>query len=156
HPGRSIESPPEVRAEAALVRAALEAVGAGDAARGLDLLRDVARSSPLADWRLFVRGLAAFSRRELADARANWARLDAGRPGAQIAQTLLALSESDSGAAGAPANLAALERLAFGEPVLERLDRLRRALTQDNWRDAIREVGWLRTRVRKIEPKLAE
>ena len=61
HPERAAEAPPEVRDGAATVRAALEALQAGDEAKALEALRDVARSSPFADWKLFVRGLAAFS-----------------------------------------------------------------------------------------------
>jgi tetratricopeptide (TPR) repeat protein len=155
HPHRSFESSPEVLAGAALVRSSLEALHAGDEARALESLRDVARSSPVSDWRLFVRGLAAFSRHEVEDARASWARLDADRAGARIARTLLTLRDNQAGAPAAT-NLVALERIVFGEPVLDRLDLLRKEMSEGNWEGAIRHLGWLRLRLRRIDPKLAE
>ena len=97
HPERATTVPPEVRAGAETVRAALAALQAGDEAGAIDALRDVARSSPWSDWKLFVRGLAAFSRREVDVARANWDRLDPKRAAARIARSLIAIS---SGAGG--------------------------------------------------------
>ena len=51
-----------------LVRQSLERLQAKDEAGALSLLRDLARSSPLSEWKFFVRGLAAYYRRD-ADGR---------------------------------------------------------------------------------------
>jgi tetratricopeptide (TPR) repeat protein len=155
HPDRLLEIPKETRAGAALVRGALEALQAGDEARALEALRDVARSSALSDWKLFVRGMAAFSRRQRDEARANWDRLDPDRAAARIARSLLALSESETDASRAGLKLVALERQVFGEPILDKLELLKNDLAQSAWDSAIRQVAWLRPRLRRIDPKLA-
>ncbi len=64
-PKRAPTSMPEITEGSALIRAALEAVEAGDEAGALDRLRSIARNSPFADWRYFVRagGLAPTRRR---------------------------------------------------------------------------------------------
>jgi hypothetical protein len=80
---------PERQAEAAAVGEALELVSAGEFAPALERLKVISRASPLADWRLFVRGLVAFYQRDLAAARESWARLDRTRRPARIATTLL-------------------------------------------------------------------
>src|SRR4051812_29825976 len=90
HPERSAEAPPEVRQGALRVREALEALEKGDEEKALAALRDVSRGSPFSDWKLFVRGLAAHSRRQDEEARANWGRLDPRRAPARIVRYLLA------------------------------------------------------------------
>ena len=78
HPDRAEATSPETAAQAALVRQALERVENDDDAGAVALLRDLGRSSPLSEWKYFVRGLAAYYRREHADMKANWDRLDPG------------------------------------------------------------------------------
>ena len=56
HPERTSGASPEIRAGAERVRAALEEIAKGDGAKALDGLREISRTSPLADWRLFARG----------------------------------------------------------------------------------------------------
>ena len=70
------------------VREALLAVETGEDSRAIELLAVISRGSPLADWRLFVRGLSAFYAREDERAEANWSRLEKSRPAARIARTL--------------------------------------------------------------------
>ena len=47
---------PRSRRDAGLIRQALERLQANDEAGGLLLLRDLARSSVLSEWKFFVRG----------------------------------------------------------------------------------------------------
>ncbi len=84
----------ELQNEALKVGEALELTCKGKFEDSLDKLKDIARSSPFADWRLFVRGLHAFYGGELETARQNWTRLDRARRPARIASTLL-LAETD-------------------------------------------------------------
>jgi tetratricopeptide (TPR) repeat protein len=160
HPERAQELVPEIRQEASQIRAALAALEAGDEVNAMAALRDVARSSPLSEWKLFVRGLAAFSRAELEEARANWDRLDSHRVAARIARTLLALTgPAPGGVDEQPAgvrNVELLERLVFGEPVLAPLKQLRDLIAEDRWEEAIRLLGQLSFRLRRCDPALAE
>ena len=84
----------ELQNEALKVGEALELTCKGKFEDSLDKLKDIARSSPFADWRLFVRGLHAFYGGELETARQNWTRLDRARRPARIASTLL-LAETE-------------------------------------------------------------
>ena len=90
-------SQPELSRGARQIRAALDALAAGDEARALDAVREVPRTSPFADWRLFVRGLAAYYRHDTEAMRANWDRLDPKRAAVRIAGTLRLLDEMPAG-----------------------------------------------------------
>jgi tetratricopeptide (TPR) repeat protein len=161
HPDREPASMPDARDGALRVRAALEALGAGDEAKALAELRDVARNSPFSDWKLFVRGLAAFRRKAADEARANWDRLEPGRAPAKLARALAALDgrgpgDADQAPGGAAAVPEALERSAFGEPVLGPLKRVGELAAQERWTEAVREIGPLRFALRRVDPTLAE
>ena len=162
HPERSPALPAEIRAGAGKVRAALERLTAGDEEAALAELRDVARSSPFADWRLFVRGLAASYRGDDAGRRAAWDRLDPDRAPARIARAVGALGGTTPGAAptapGADTDtdLEALERRVFHEPVLGPLRKLGALVAQDRWTEAVRQLGPLRASLHRIDPALAE
>ena len=75
----------------------LDALCAGDEAAATAALADVPRNSPFADWRYFVRGLAAYYRHDDEQMRANWDRLTASRQAAGIAAPLRRLAEPPSG-----------------------------------------------------------
>src|SRR5262249_33627227 len=92
HPERAVAAALEDAREARVVRRALDALQAGDEDGALGMLRDLPRSSPLSEWNLFVRGLAAFERGDDGEAGANWDRLDPGRAGAAIAGRLRRLA----------------------------------------------------------------
>ena len=62
----------EYRDEVTAIRAALQALETGEAATELKGLDGISRSSPVADWKLFVRGLAAYYRVDEATMKANW------------------------------------------------------------------------------------
>ena len=79
----------EIKLECTAVMEALELTYEGSFVQANDRLKSIARSSPYADWRLFVRGLCSFYSHEFATARQNWQRLDATRRPARIASTLL-------------------------------------------------------------------
>jgi tetratricopeptide (TPR) repeat protein len=158
HPQRAPASlPEEIRQGALLVRSSLEALTGGDEEKALAALRDVARSSPLADWKLFVRGLAASYRHDVDEMRANWDRLDPQRAASRIARTLQALADPGAVEAGQrPAGtvLEVLERVVWGEPVLTTVGRLRDFVAQDRWRDAFKLLATARRALRDVDPGL--
>jgi len=78
----------EFQAEATRVGEALNHVHLGDFATASNLLKDIARTSMFADWRLFVRGLISFYQGDLENARQNWSRLDRSRRPSRIAVAL--------------------------------------------------------------------
>jgi hypothetical protein len=77
------------------VRAALELVEAGKYAEAQERVKSISRGSAYADWRLFIRGLAAFYQQDLAAARQNWQRLDRTRRPARMANVLLLAEDTD-------------------------------------------------------------
>jgi len=89
HPQRIPDKYVEMRQDCQRVRAALEAAERGDDAAAAEQLNDIARRSPFAEWKLFVRGLSAFYAGDAERAHANWDRLEPKRPAFRIAQTLL-------------------------------------------------------------------
>ena len=92
HPELAKGLPAEIVPGAAQVRSALTAVERGDEEGAFAALREVARGSPFADWRLFVRGLAAYERGEVEEAKGAWERLDPERAAARIARSLQRLA----------------------------------------------------------------
>jgi hypothetical protein len=92
--------PTEINRGARAIRRALEALEADREAEAFSLLQDIPRGSPFADWKYFVRGLAAYYRQDAAESQANFARLQPGRFAARIAAALATLAR----AAEAPAN----------------------------------------------------
>jgi tetratricopeptide (TPR) repeat protein len=150
HPERAGAASPELVKEAGLVRRALEALQAGDEAGSLAMLRDLPRSSPLSEWKLFVRGLAAFERGDDAEVRANWDRLGPGRAPAAIASRLRTMAGEAGG------GLEAAEKRAFGEPILDRLRQLGKLVAGHEWDKALTLTGHLRQALRRIDPGLAE
>ena len=88
HPERMQDVSTEIAREAGLIRESLEKLRSQDEAAAVLLLRDLPRSSPLSDWKLFVRGLAAHYRGDAVETRANWDRLDSNRQPYKIAQRL--------------------------------------------------------------------
>lgn len=159
HPERAQASLPEIRQGALQVRAALDALEAGDETSALDSLRDVSRGSPFSDWKLFVRGLAANYRHEAEETRANWDRLDPQRVAARIARGVLALNRSapaDPAQPDAEPDLSALEIAVFGEPILGPLRQLGEFNAQEKWTQAVRLIGPLRSSLDRVDPALSE
>jgi hypothetical protein len=154
HPERGASASPELARDAGLVRKALESLQSGDEAGALGMLRDLPRSSPLSEWKFFLRGLAAFERGDDGETRANWDRLDSGRAAAAIAGRLRRMSADAAGPSAT--NLEAAEKLAFGEPILERLRRLGTLVAGHEWDKALPLLGSLRQSLHRVEPDLAE
>src|SRR5271157_1401051 len=155
HPERSHRSSPEVQ-EAALVRQALEALYAGDEAKALGLVRDISRSSPVSEWKLLVRGLAAFYRGDQDETQANWSRLDPERAPQRIARHLQKLQQGQSEQDALGTDFAELEGLVYGERILPRLRELSDLVAKDRWVDVLRRITSLRLSLRAVDPRLAE
>jgi len=95
--------PPDLQAESAVVREALDLTARGEPHAALDRLAVIGRKSPYADWRLFIRGLVAFQRGDLAAAREAWHRLEHGRRPIRIATVLSrAWEEAAAAPSGSP------------------------------------------------------
>jgi len=152
HPEETPASLPELREAAGRVRSALAALDSDNETHALDFLQPIPRSSPLADWRYFVRGLIAFRKQDSEQAKSNWDRLDQQRAARKIAQTLLA-SSGQQGRDDQQGQLKALELQAFGEAVLDRLAELRRALETSDWKRALPFIGPLRATLHRINPR---
>ncbi len=155
HPERMQDVSAEIAREAGLIREALAKIHAKDDAAGLLLLRDLPRSSPLSDWKFFVRGLAAHYRGDTVETQANWDRLDSSRQSYKIAQRLRGLARK-AAAGFDDGDLEVLEKEAFGEPVLARLAQMRTEATSQDWDKVFRLLGSLRFTLRRIDRKLAE
>ena len=78
-PDEAPKSMQDIRAGAERIRSALAALESGDEQAALVCLKGIARNSPFADWRYFVRGLAAYYRHNAGEMAANWDRLAADR-----------------------------------------------------------------------------
>ena len=112
--------PPEhagLPAQVQLVRDAFSAVEAGDDANATTLLNEIPRTSPLSEWKLFLRGLTAFYQRDHERTTANWQRLDPTRPPHRIAKTLRASAGEIPSAESSDvaANVKRLESLLGGD-----------------------------------------
>ena len=132
---------PAIGQGAGTIRQALAAVEAGDEPLATAVLRDVPRASPFADWKYFVRGLAAYYRQDAAETQANWDRLDSTRFAARIAATLKALADPAAAALDDARMADALHRLGSGVArfaVLKRLQRLQEQAVAGRWREAVK------------------
>ena len=119
-------------------------------------MRDLARNSPLSDWKLFVRGLAAYYRGDQEETQANWNRLDPDRAPIRIARQLQNLRESRSGEKAGGPGLDKIESLVFGEPILHRIRDLNKLVVENRWADAFRRIVSLRLSLRAVDIRLDE
>jgi tetratricopeptide (TPR) repeat protein len=156
HPERSKPPTPEIAHDAALVRDALVALEANDEKKALEFVRGVARLSPLSDWKLFVRGLAAYYRRNHDETSANWDRLDTQRPPWRLAERLKSLEHAQSAGVAGDSSLGALEWIVFGQPVLPKIHELRTLLVQKRWTEIVRRIPSLRITLSNVEPSFSE
>lgn len=152
-PDEALASMPELRETAQRIRTALDELQAGNEPRALELLQEIPRNSPLAEWRFFVRGLAAFQRGAHDQAAANWERLDPSRSAHSIASALQRTLTTDN---TANHDLSRLEAAAFGDPVLGRLQRLRAALDEPDWKLVMQLLPPLRASLTRIDVRLAQ
>jgi tetratricopeptide (TPR) repeat protein len=154
-PDGSHDESGEVARDARLIRESLARLQARDEPGALLLLRDLPRSSVLSEWKFFVRGLAAYYRGETAEVKANWDRLDTARKAHLIAQRLLSFLDVDGADPGSE-RIKALEKLAYREPILHRLQELTSRLANQEWDKIFSLLGSLRQSLRRIDRKLAE
>ena len=148
-----------IRAGAATVRAALDALAAGDEGAALAALGDVPRNSPFAEWKLFVRGLAAYYRHDDEAMRANWDHLAPDRFAARLAAPLRRLADPTAAAGDQEEFRQAiriLEKDLFGGPVVWYLDSLQQSLLDGHWREAVFAVRRWKKDFQAALPRLAE
>ena len=136
--------------------ASLEALYAGDEATALGLVRDIARSSPVSEWKLLVRGLAAFYRGDHGETQANWSRLDPERAPLRIARQSAKPPPRPIGEGRRGTDFAELEGLVYGERILPRLRELSDLVAKNRWVDVLRRITSLRLSLRAVDPRLAE
>jgi tetratricopeptide (TPR) repeat protein len=150
---------PAIRQGAATIGKALTALEAGDEARATAFLRDIPRASPFADWKYFVRGLAAYYRDDAAEMEANWSRLDPGRCAARIAAPLKTLVDRAAVAADDPQVAVTVARLGsrvLGGPVLDRLQKLQDCVLAGRWREAMKALRASGPMFREVDDALPE
>ena len=135
--GKTSASLPAIRQGAETIGRALAALETGDEAEAMTALKDIARTSPFADWKYFVRGLAAYYRQDGAEMQANWDRLDGKRFAARIAASLKVLADP----AVVPIDdfhatdvLARLGSAVLGGPILSQLQNLQGHVAAGRWR----------------------
>ena len=155
-PGEAPRSLPKIREEALLVRAALEAMESGRDDEALEKLQPIGRSSPLSDWRLFVRGLAAYYRGDDEAMRASWDRLEPGRHAARIAAQLRTVAEArrDDAAGLRTAAFLKVEKAVLGEAVLGDLLELERLVAAAKWKETAAVLRRLRSGLNRVDPEL--
>lgn len=151
HPEDVRVSIPELHEAASPVRLALAALESGNEIQALELLQPIPRSSPMADWRYFVRGLIAFRKNDLDQAKANWDRLEPQRAARKISRALLSLSDERL-SVESTRHLKALELGTYGEAVLDRLQDLRKAIEKSDWKRVLHNIGPLRRCLERIDP----
>lgn len=150
YPGGGLQRYPEIAREAAALRQVLDQLAAGQMAAALAGVSHIPRHSPLADWRLFVRGLAAYYRQDDEEMSACWSRLDPARVPAKIARALQSLADwirrraptLESLGVGSAA-LCQVEKVAFGEPIVGRLCELHRQTMERDWEEVLRTLQTL-------------
>lgn len=148
HEGACVPDFEEFPAQVAAVRDALVAVERGADDEAAERLAIIARNSPLADWRLFVRGLSAFYQQDDERTRNNWERLDPTRPGSRIARTLLAAAgtPAQEPAADLSSGIRRLELHTRSNAVIDLLKKIAAAWKRREWRMVFRHYRQLRMR----------
>ncbi|HKI21001.1 MAG TPA: hypothetical protein VKA15_24120, partial [Isosphaeraceae bacterium] len=155
HQERAESASAEIVRDARLVRQALERLESGDESGAIEVLRDLPRSSLLSEWKYFVRGLAAFHRRDTEARDANWGRLETRRMASRIAQRLTSFTRQTKSGPD-ESNDHELEKLVFGEPVIARFRRIWVLVAEQEWGNIFSELGPLRQSLRRIDPRLPE
>jgi hypothetical protein len=155
HPEDALPSLPELHDAVSAVRLAIAAIDSDHELQALELLQPIPRSSPMADWRYFVRGLIAFRKNELEQAKDNWERLDPLRAAKKVSLALLSMSDQKPDD-NRRDHLRGLEAFAFGEPVSDRLEELRFAMEGADWKRVLQFSGQLRKTLQRIDPRYAQ
>lgn len=157
-PHEAPASLPELRRGALQIRTALDALQRCDEATALANLKDIPRHSPFADWKMFVRGLAAYYRHDSDEMLANWERLKPDRFAVRIAEPLKmvagakTLNNLDERMRRA---IQKLERGISDRSLLSQLVVLRRAASDKDWRAVLRAMRAVRGELRRLDPGLS-
>lgn len=158
-PDETPRSLPEIRAGAMAIRAALEAVERGDEPEMVTRLRDIPRSSPLADWKLFVRGLWAYYREVPAEMKANWDLLDPARFAARIAaplKVLAGVAAAGPDDARLQSALRTLESAIASGRLSEQTLEIAQLVSEREWRRAAQSLRATRTGLLRLDATLAD
>jgi tetratricopeptide (TPR) repeat protein len=158
-PEKAPASLPAVRRGAEAIRQALAAIEADDEAAAMTAMKDIPRTSPFADWKYFVRGLAAYYRQEPVEMAANWDRLEAGRFAARIAASLKVLADpsvvplddfrsSDT--------LARLGSKVLGGPIMAQLLKLQAHIAARRYHDAVKVLRGANPLLKQLDPALPQ
>ncbi len=159
---------PETLADARRIQDALRQIETKQDETVLELLRPIGFRSPLADWRLFLRGLIDHYHGEDEKAAESWKRLDSKRPPHRIAANLrkLLLAEKfDQQTPAAQGMIAGFFNLFRGpnDSVASRktelLDTLRsfdQYVKQEKYKELVGRFQTFRSRFRETEPILCE
>jgi len=154
-PDEAPASLPGVRQGALAIRAALNNLNEGKESEAVAGLRQIARGSPFADWKYFVRGLAAYYRNETTEMRENWDRLDSARFAARIAVPLTSLADHASTERNdrrVRAMVAKIEAESDSGPILTALHELQDCLAANRPKQALRSLRGSRAVLQKFDP----
>ena len=157
---------PENVADAERIRFALQSVEEKKDNEALEQLRSISFRSPLADWRLFVRGLVDHYRNEEEKAAESWKRLDPTRPASRIVENLKKLlsekQNSTSQDAGAFAGFFRLFRKRSDSPqankteLLNALHSINSYIVKRKFKELIGRFHAFRAQFKESEPVLFE
>ncbi|HUS40769.1 MAG TPA: hypothetical protein VMX74_15055, partial [Pirellulales bacterium] len=139
-PDEAPKSQPHLALDARRIREALDALYAGDESAASVCLRGIASDSPFADWRFFVRGLAAYYRQDTQSMLSNWQRLDDARFAVRIAGALkivAGVERPDQARASARGGWDVLNRELADGSLPKQLDRLHAAVVAEDWPAAL-------------------
>ncbi|MFH1922741.1 MAG: hypothetical protein ABIP48_22995 [Planctomycetota bacterium] len=146
-----------IREGAQTIRAVLRALESGDESEVFARLKDVGRNSPFADWKYFIRGLAAYYRQDGPETLANWDRLDPARFAAQITAPLRVLADpasADRNDRHVKGGIGKIAAHVLGGPILTHLYDLRTHLAADRWKNALGSLCKSREPLRRLNPDL--
>lgn len=150
--------PPALQPDFDRVLKAFQQVEAGQDDPAVESLREVGLRSPFLEWKLFLRGLQAYYKREDVRAVENWQRLRPDRLPFRLAAPIRFAIDSAYRTAQAPATQGVLQKQADrlnDAPLVQQLRNLRAALERrDNLAPAFRQAEALLPPLRQQAPHL--
>ena len=159
YPQRRSPAYTELNEQADLVREALRDVERGEDAAAVERLAAIGRKSPFADWRLFVRGLAAHYADEVERVEANWSRLDPQRAANRIATNLQVFSgrlKPENCPVDVGTGQRRLQYAVSGSPVVSQLESIRDHFQSGRVHSALSALRLLRQRNGQSRKRLIE
>lgn len=157
----------DLRKECDNVRTALELLEKGNDEEANKLLKSISFGSPLADWRMLVKGLLSYYGDDFEGAKAAWKRLNPDRAPARIANSLLPINSEtenienrpqlyDFYARTAPFRATALQEDGYviALDLRKSLEQIRRYLSEKHEKEMVGRWNAIKERLRKISPSL--